>query len=228
MKQLLFLLLTATALLATDRAKAEALNSEGFALYKKGKIEAAYDKFKAALRADETYAQAAFNRLCMVSCLYETHTCELNLYISELGREVERFVGKHPNWRQKVATDSDLTTVRETFGFQRAIGRNPKVDSDLVLILEAVAWYGPAPGAYGPMSKVNFSGGYVTVHSLDILSEPIGWKVGAPMPYEVRNGVILMYDKKGAVTKGHLSESGELTFEGDHHFYTDSPDECSA
>lgn len=158
--------------------------------------------------------------------------CELDINPRDVTDQLARLLKMKPEWKTKVALDPDLTWLHKTYAFQTLLGRNPSIDADLVIMLESISWYGPNPGAYGPMGTVDFHNGYCTFTSVN-LDEEITRTISKPYPYTVSKGVISvitdekLHDGTYKVIHGKLVD-GILSFEGKSFRYTDDPDYCSA
>ena len=229
MKSLFFLLAGCAVLLSQVIDH----NSRGMKFYRAKEYQSAYEEFKKAVAIDSTRAIALFNLICTESLLLEQgKRCDLDINPKDVTDQLAILLKMKPEWATKVALDPDLTWIRNTYAFQTLIGRNPSVDADLVILLESISWYGPSPGAYGPVGTIDFSNGYCTISSLNIDGK-LEFTHSKPYPYKVLNGTIyvVMVDKKSeekqVVVKGKLSK-GTLSFEGFPFVYTDDPDHCSA
>jgi hypothetical protein len=101
--------------------------------------------------------------------------------------------------------------------------------------LVAVSWFGPAPGAFGPMGGFNFhEEGTFSYWYLDFVDDEVVRKQ-VTGEYEVSGNKVkftfdIMQEKKGTF-QGILTEKGELIFKGDaapEGPYSDDRSDCSA
>jgi tetratricopeptide (TPR) repeat protein len=225
---LVFLALEAAAL-AEPRARA--LNARGYALYKQGKLVQALALFRQATEADDRHALAHYNAACVLSLLRARgKTCEHDAYRSTILEGVRKAVRLDPKLRSRALADPDLASIRDTFGYQLLAGRSVSRTEDLRAILVAVTWYGPAPGAYGPMSGLDFhEDGTVDTWTLDVSGDRVRRRQGkARFSVEGTTVTIHVEGKRPRRQTGKLGRDGRLRFSGHLGPYTDDPDDCSA
>ena len=231
----LFVYAVLPSLASADRESARALNANGYQLYKQKKYGEALDFFKKSVEADITYGQAHYNLACTLGVLRKLRIfCEYDAYRSDIIRHLELTLKYMPSKKGKMLTDSDLTPVHDTFGWQVIKGLSPSNSGHLVTILANVTWYGPAPGAYGPMSGIEFKpDGSFRYWRLNIDTDKPR-KDYFSGKYSVSDGNIRLTfgnPPDGASGKreykGKISQAGVLQFEGIEPF-TDDPDDCSA
>ncbi|MCB9652326.1 MAG: hypothetical protein H6730_37830 [Deltaproteobacteria bacterium] len=225
MRALLALTIT-LAFAATDEARA--LNTRGYRLYKQKKYGEAAQVFSEAIDADATYALPYYNLACTLSLLRaQGKICDHDAYRSSIIELLQDAVRLDPSRRKRLATDKDLDAVRDTFGYYKLIGLSVKNPRDLRKILVAVTWYGPSPGAYGPMAGADFhADGTLSTWSLDFPEDGSVRRVPGKGTWRLEGTRVLI--KAGArEVAATLGEDGVLRFE-DESTMTDDPDECSA
>lgn len=216
---------------AEKKSAATPLNTEGYELYKKQKYAQAAAKFEQAIAADPNHALAHYNLACALSLLRTESVCEHDAYKSRIIEHLRKAVKLDETRRKKIREDSDLDSVRDTFGYHELIGYHVSEPEDVRIIISGVTWYGPAPGALGPTSGIDFDpGGLATLWVLQVDDDVPHrerhrgtWKVdGSQIVLEL----VEAYDGKTRF-QGVLQTDGRLVFEGLETF-TDDPDECSA
>ena len=127
-------------------------------------------------------------------------------------------------------TDPDLDVVHDTFTYQILLGRDPAKTEDVKKILVAVAWYGPSPGAHGPVGGIDFkNNGKLEMWSLNIGDLVTREKYKGT--YQVQGNKVFieiqLESGKNAKHVGTLSKDGRLETP-DMFTFTDDPDNCSA
>lgn len=226
---LVFLLVLAFAAAAWAAADdAQTLNREGFALYRQAKYGEAVERFRAAIAADPTCGLAHYNLACTLGVLRKKgRVCDFDAYRGDIVDHLQKALKYLPEKRAKMLTDPDLATVHDTFGFQLIRGLSPRKTADVKMILCNVNWYGPAPGAYGPMSGIAFKrDGSLRWWTLDPETGKRAYREGA---YTVDgNRVTVIFSGQQKRLEGKLHADGGLTFDGMKEPFTDDPDECSA
>lgn len=215
-------------------AEARALNVAGYRLHQAKKYPEAVAQFERSIEADPSFALAHYNLACALARLRAAgQICEHDAYRSTILEHLQEAVRLDPRRRARLRKDPDLAPVRDTFGYQRLVGRDPKDPAGFRRILEQVTWYGPAPGAYGPMSGMRFLGrGRGTGWTLVTDDEGEIRRQETRFRYEVR-GLRVRITTKGAdgeptVVEGSIDETGHLRLPGFPGPFTDDPDECSA
>ena len=221
------LALTLTLVFAASDSARE-LNTRGFRLYQHKRYAEAAQLFGQAIEADATYALPYYNLACTLSLLRaKGGVCEHDAYrgrIIELLRDAVRL---DPTRKKRLAEDKDLDAVRDTFGYYALLGLSPKRPKDLRTILVAVTWYGPSPGAFGPLSGADFhDDGTLTSWVIDFPDDGAVRRVPRKGTWRLDGTRILIRTGEREVS-ATLSEDGVLTME-DQQSMTDDPDECSA
>ncbi len=221
----------------SDRAKAKSYNTRGYALYKEGKFSEALSLFNKAIDVDSTYGQGHYNAACTLGVLRakEGPCGKHQVYKEDIVKHLLLTLKHLPHKRSKMVNDPDLRVVHDTFGWQVILGRSATKTEDVIKILSEVSWYGPSPGAYGPIAGYDFKPDMTVANwSLDIGSDNVS-RVYLNGGYEVKgnNITLIFHDKDGKEEriKGTLSPGGILIFDngkGRKTKYSDDPDECSA
>ena len=114
-------------------------------------------------------------------------------------------------------------------------GLSTHATDDVRQILVAVSWFGPAPGAFGPMSGFDFhTGGAFDYWFLVFVDDRVEQK-SVTGTFEVSgNKIEIVFDKGQARSgsfQGRLTEKGALVFAGEDAPdgpYTDDRSDCSA
>ncbi|MHB8875200.1 MAG: hypothetical protein ACYC8T_16050 [Myxococcaceae bacterium] len=136
---------------------ARQLNAQGFRLYKQGRFPEALELFKKAFDTDEGYALAHYNYAATLGVLRgQGKVCEYNAFKNIILLHLARSIELDPRRRERMKSDRDFLTVRDTVGYQKLSGRSPERPADVPVILEQVSWFGLAPGAYGPGAGLDF------------------------------------------------------------------------
>lgn len=210
---------------------ARALNARGYSLYKKGQLARALELFRQAVDADSRFALAHYNGACTLARLRaQGKVCEHDAYKSAILEGVRTAIRLDPTLKARALKDADLRPIHDTFGYQLLAGRAVSKQEDLRAILVAVSWYGPAPGAYGPMSGLDFhEDGTVDTWTLDVGGEQVRRVRGkARFVVEGSKLKLTLEGKRPRTLQGTLRRDGTLTIRGLLGPFTDDPDECSA
>ena len=220
-----------------DRAESKSLNAKGYGLYKEGQFDEALKMFRLSVKVDPTYGQAHYNIACTLGVIrMKEGPCGLHeIYKDDILKHLLLTLKYMPSKRSKMLTDPDLRPVHDTFGWQVILKRSTTNTADVIEILSAISWYGPSPGAYGPMSGFDFQkNGSVKYWFLDINADPVA-RTYVKGAYKVNeNKITITFESKTGnprTIQGTLSSGGILEFKGKEfplEKYTDSPDECSA
>ncbi|MDP8224006.1 MAG: hypothetical protein P9L99_11650 [Candidatus Lernaella stagnicola] len=226
------LLLLFSVLASAGRHEAESLNTEGFQLYKQGRYGDAAVVFRRAVAADETYGLAHYNLACTLALLRrQREVCEHDTYRGTITQHLADTLKYLPEKRSKMLTDPDLRSIHDTLFFQNLRGLSPKRDKDVREILVGVQWWGPSPGAYGPVAGVDFqSNGTFRFWALE-MGDTVERRKFAGR-FEVKGRKVILQFKQPFHGKkkliGVLRKNGVLFFESVDWRMTDEPDECSA
>lgn len=229
---LVFFVVALPALPALAQSAAQ-LNSQGFDLYKKGQFAEAIAKFREATEKDGKHALAHYNLAATLARVRnDGQVCNLEAYRSTIIAELKRSIELDPRRRKRALEDNDFASVHDTAAWQFIAGKT--VEKNGAEILQAVSWYGPSPGAYGPSSGLRFlADGKVDGWYLDLSGDDVKrvaragrWKLaGRQVTIEWAGGAADQ-PKRETWT---LDASGRLVATApNQHTYTDDPDECSA
>jgi tetratricopeptide (TPR) repeat protein len=211
------------------------LNTEGYRLYLKGKFPEALSLFRRAVTTDPAYALARYNLACTLGVLRKQGPeaiCRYDAYKSAILDQLEEAARLDPATREKIRTDPDLDTVRDTVRYLRMIGYSPTNEQDIEPILVSVSWFGPASGAFGPASKIDFlEDGTVSLSVLDTTTDVVGHSEFRGTFSAISNRIRIMLDRPldGITTlEGTMLPGGTLDIPGLPGPFTDDPHECEA
>jgi len=206
----------------------------GYRLYKQKKYARALKYFRKTVEADDKYALAHYNLACVLAIMRSKgKICEYDAYQGSIMDHLEKSIELDPRRLKRAKVDPDLKSVHGTFRYQKLLGRDPTKPGDIKKILTAIAWYGPSPGAYGPVAGMKFlKEGRVEFWSLDAQSDTIK-RVYHTGFYSVEGGkVIIQFGRAiqegNATFLGTIRPDGVLEIPSMGTNFTDDPDECSA
>ena len=198
-----------------------------------GQLDRAAQLFSKAIQADPQYGQAHYNLACALARIrIKGDICANDAYKSVILHHLNLTLKLMPSKKNKMLDDPDLESVRDTFGWQKIAGLSAEVPKDLKQILVRVQWFGPAPGAYGPVSGIDFQkNGSFRFWRLSIDENVHRQYVSGKFNLQGTR-IVLNFDKPISSTKGTRFE-GTLSWEGvlsikDLDRFTDDRDECSA
>lgn len=235
--------LTATALLGaiitapalaepptSTRQQARQHNDRGLSLHRAGKLEEGLAAFRAAIEADPEYAMGHYNVACSLALLRAAgKVCDVDAYRGAILEHLERAITLDPQRRERARVDDDLRAVHDTLGFQRVVlQRKLTTAADRRAVLVAVSWFGPSPGAYGPMSALDFHDDG-TVSGWHLVFDDDGAPKRRPLAGRFTMGaqrIELHLEGAPAPATATLRWDG-LELDGGERF-TDDPDDCSA
>jgi hypothetical protein len=221
---------------APGRNQATALNTKGFREYQAGRFPEALKLFLEATKADPTHALAEYNVAATLGVLRKKNgACEYEAFKQSILKHLTKAVELDPGRRERMKADPDLDTVRDTVGYQKLLGVDPRKPEDLPTLLEQVSWFGPGTGVYGSMVGIDFqpSGHLELWHRKveDTEGNPVktlkvrgSWKTEGSTVY-----VHLSSPLEGKMDlKATLTEDGALDFGTPELMLRDSPSECDA
>ncbi len=219
------------------RKAASALNTKGYHAYKAGEFSRALELFKQSVKIDPTYGQAHYNLASTLGVLRKREgPCgEHEVYLEDIIHSLHETLKYLPSKREKMLIDPDLIPVHDTFAWQKIRGLSPTTTEEVKQILVAVSWFGPAPGAFGPIGGFDFlEDGTFSYWYLDFASEDVVRKQ-VTGEYEVSGSRVkftfdIMQEKSGSF-QGTLTEDGSLILEGEgapEGPYSDDRSDCSA
>jgi tetratricopeptide (TPR) repeat protein len=210
-----------------DEAKARALNTEGFRLYKAGKFVQASKKFERAWKVNPDHALAHYNYAATLGVFRKKNRiCEHHALKQVIVEHLSRSVELDPSRAERMQTDPDFDSVRDTVGYQKLLKR------DLPALLENVSWFGPGEGVWGSLLK------------LDFLAEgKVALEVKVPAGSETQTQTVTgQWKTSGSAVditwsapfqgrtqwQGRLNEEGALDFGAPSLTFGDEPSDCSA
>jgi len=219
------------------RKAASALNTNGYHAYKVGEFSRALGLFKQSVKSDPTYGQAHYNLASTLGVLRKKEgACgEHEVYLEDIISSLHKTLECLPSKRERMLKDSDLIPVHDTFAWQKIRGLLTTTTEDVKKILVAVSWFGPAPGAFGPIGGFDFlEYGTFSYWYLDFTNDDVVRKQ-VTGEYEVSGNRIkftfdMMQDKSGSF-QGQLTEQGELILKGEgapEGPFSDDRSDCSA
>ncbi|TGN10583.1 tetratricopeptide repeat protein [Leptospira ilyithenensis] len=206
-------------------------NKKGIeALYKKD-YPKAIEYFQETLKSSPTDAFANYNLACTYSILLSQ--CEDAYGEDEIYKLLQKAIKSKPAYKSKLLSDQDLEILRGRYRFNEVAGIAKKV------ILTKVIWYGPSPGAYGPMDQFTFSEDGTFVYTRKTFED------GGALAQESYNGYyswetdsqfqIRFKEKSPLSEAGQRQKSrrvkyseGTLEIQDFEHTFSDSSDRCSA
>ena len=217
---------------AENQAISRQLNTEGYRLYNDKQYSEAVSRFEAAAQADPTYALPPYNLACTLCLLRGGEgTCENDAYKGRILSQLEMSILLDPNRLERAKSDGDLACIHDTLRYQKLLGYAVDDPGAVSHLLTTVAWYGPAPGAFGNMSGLNFKAdGTLSLWMLEVTDEVKTLHyTGRWLHRGSRIEVTLDKATTGGVTgfTGTLTESG-LQTDGGLGPFADIPSECSA
>jgi tetratricopeptide (TPR) repeat protein len=230
------LIVTLLLLLLTSNLLAEnaiALNTRGYQAYQAGDYAKALALFRQAVKEDPTYGQAHYNLACTLGVLRQTEgPCVHDAYLNQINDSLLATLRYLPSKRGKMLKDPDLIPVHSTFAWQKIRGLSTETTADVRQILVAVAWFGPAPGAHGPIGGFDFhEDGRFTHWYLDFSGEISRQSKSGRYEVDANRVTFLFEGAPDQNFEGTLTRDGLLLLEGEHAPqgpYSDDPSDCSA
>jgi len=219
------------------RKAASALNTKGYRAYKAGQLSKALVLFQQSVKTDPTYGQAHYNLASTLGVLRKKEgPCGYNeVYLDDIIHSLQETLKYLPSKREKMLTDADLTPVHDTFKWQMIRGLSTDKTEDVKQILVAVAWFGPAPGAFGPDGGFNFSDkDTFTYWFLEFVNDNVVHTNVSGQFQVSGNNLTIVFDKgqaRSGTFQGKLTPDGLLTFEGEgapKGPFSDDRSDCSA
>lgn len=214
------------------------LNSESISETNQKAIDAFYQKnwsqaetwFKESLKKNPNDPYANYNLACVYTILLSQ--CEELAEEQDIFRLLKKAVTYKKTYKGLMLKDKDLSLLRNTFRFNEIAGLSPKE------LFTNIFWYGPSPGAYGPISEIKFNVNGTFELSLVEFRESDGAlekpKYKGNYVWVSEKVIQLEFQKLPPAfpnqTKKRQARWKEDTLEidgFDYHF-VDSPDRCSA
>lgn len=142
---------------AAPAQSAKELNARGYRLYLERRLPEALELFRRATETDPAFALGHYNHAATLGALRKQgKVCEHGAYKSAILEGLGRAVALDRRRLARAKRDPDFDPVRDTLGWQRLLGRDPARAQDARAIVEAVTWYAPPAGPYGPPSSLDF------------------------------------------------------------------------
>lgn len=216
---------------------ASSLNTKGYLAYKAGEFSKALDLFKQAVKTDPRYGLAHYNLACTLGVLHQKEgPCgNHEVYLGDIIKSLHNTLKYLPAKREKMLTDPDLKPVHDTFAWQKIRGLSVTTTEEVQQILVAVSWFGPAPGAYGPMGGFDFlEDGTFSYWYLDLTNDDVVKKQVTGEYTVSENRVKFTFDimqERSGSFQGTLTKNGLLILEGEgvpEGPYSDDRSDCSA
>lgn len=208
------------------------LNTEGYRLYRAGQYEAALEQFRAAVKADERHALSHYNLAATLALLRgQGKVCEVEAYQGRILSALERAVQLDRRRLARAKVDPDFTSIHDTLGYQRLLGRSPRSLRDVRPLLVAVTWLGPAPGAFGNLYTLDLTDDGGFAWSQKVLDPDFHVEVTKGRWTVSGRQVTLRFEKPvdgRSEVVGELKAGGQLTFPAAGWELTDQPSECDA
>ncbi|GBF43025.1 hypothetical protein LPTSP2_23210 [Leptospira ellinghausenii] len=205
-------------------------NKKGIDALKNKDFLTAVDSFKKTLKDKPDDAFANYNLACTYSLLLaQCEDIESEVHIYNL---IQKAIKSKPSYQKKLLTDTDFVILRGKYYFQKLSGKTKKD------ILTSITWFGPSPGAYGPMDQFQFKEDGIFIYSkLDMTeSNPIG-KLEFTGRYKWINDSQLEIQFDDPSPRKEIGKNknlrvnysdGKLEIQGFDHQFTDDNDRCSA
>lgn len=205
-------------------------NKKGIDALKNKDFLTAVDSFKKTLKDKPDDAFANYNLACTYSLLLaQCEDIESELHIYNL---IQKAIKSKPSYQKKLLTDTDFVILKGKYHFQKLSGKTKKD------ILTSITWFGPSPGAYGPMDQFQFKEDGSFIYSkLDMTeSNPIGklefigrYKWINDSQLEIQFNPPSPRKEIGKYKNLRVNYSdGKLEIQGFDHQFTDDNDRCSA
>lgn len=227
----LFLLLTILSSFTLIAQSNPTSNELGIAALNKKDFENAKKYFLQTLKKNPGDAFANYNLACVYALLL--NQCELDASEDQIIELLGKAIRSKPQYKSKMLKDNDLIIVRGKYSFNALAGFSKKE------ILTKVIWYGPSPGAYGPMDQIIFlPNGTFTYSSKKFgdSGEVIQENFSGNYIWKEEENLSIQFIKKSPIEDSKLKfknlkvkiSNGVLEVEGFEHSFRDEPDRCSA
>lgn len=230
-------LLLALTLAHTPAPTARALNTEGYRLYRAGRLPEALERFRAAAEADPRYALARYNQAATLGALRKQGpqaVCSHDAFRHVITEHLAAAVALDRRRLARAQVDPDFDGVRDTVAYQRLLGLDPARPGDVARLVPRVTWWGPGVGAYGSLVKLRFAArGRVVLERREV--GEAGVRAAAPLTGTYRfapdGKVVLQFPVPVAdgqrTLEGTLDARGTLNVTG-LGALRDAPSECEA
>jgi tetratricopeptide (TPR) repeat protein len=204
-------------------------NELGIAALNKKDYGNAKKYFLQTLKKSPNDAFANYNLACVYALLL--NQCELDATEEQIIQLLEKAIRSKPQYKDKMLKDKDLAIIKGKYSFNALAGFSKKE------ILTKVIWYGPSPGAYGPLDQIIFYENGTFTYSIkkfsdsgEILQEEISGKYN----WEKEENLFIQFNKSASIQNLKSKKlnvkisNGVLEIEGFDHSFLDEPDRCSA
>lgn len=205
------------------------LNKKGVnAIYKK-EFEKAVSYFQESLKISERDAKANYNLACTYSLMIQKDFCTNMELIDKVFFHLSIATKEDSYYKSKMLKDSDLEILKSNYSFYKIAGLSKKE------ILEKVTWYGPSPGAYGPVDKFIFKANGKFIYrkiNLENSTANLEWDEATGTYSWEGEFFWLKFNKSKLnfpLSKQKVKfKDGILEVEGFDHRFSDNTDPCSA
>jgi len=213
---------------------AEQFNKKGANLYKRKRYPEALDNFYLAIDADPQYAPGHYN-LARTLAIFRKKglVCDYDAYQGAILEHLDIAIELDSSFKARALRDPAFVIIHGTYRYQMLLGMSPTKTEDVRTMFTRITWYGPSPGAYGPVSGMTFSKkGRMELLYIDFDDPEQVDRVEIQGGYSVSgNEVTIELDKPlpegDIILLGILLTDGKLDFGIIIGPFTDDPDECS-
>lgn len=206
-------------------------NKKGIEAYNKKDYPKAIEYFSDTLKSSPNDAYANYNLACVYAILLSQ--CEDIPGDDLIFKLLKKAIKNKPSYKSKLLNDEDFNSIKEGYRFQELAGKSKRN------ILTSITWYGPSPGAYGPIDQFQFKEDGTFLYS------KINLEGSGPMQRDEYQGVytwdndhqfqiqflqLSPFTGQTGKYKSHRVKYSEglLEIQGFEHSFSDSKDSCSA
>lgn len=227
MKQILTLYLSIILTGSLFGQAAAGWNKKGIDALKKKDYDKAISSFENTLKASPKDAYANYNIACAYALKIKEDNCLILEYEEKILNHLKKATAGDKSYQAKMQKDKDFDTVKSKVQFHKIAGLSPKD------ILTKVIWYGPSPGAFGPMDQFVFKADGSFIYSKKLLEDDAnpGKLTDSIGTYEWKENNLILQFKNSKEFPKKLKvkyKNNELEVEGIDHKFTDNDDPCSA
>lgn len=215
-----------------QRRQAISLNTKGLGLFAKKQYAQALPSFRQAVKADPGYPAAHWNLARTLGALRKLNKiCVHDAYLKDILDHLEKAFQLEPAFKRKLRTDSSIEPVRATLRYQRWMGHDPVNATSVAPLLQAIHWYNPGRGMYGPTAKLQFRpGGTFELQILNVQAATPRWQRFSGT-YRVQGRTVTLQLRRLVNQRqrfqGTLTPQGILQIPHLDRF-DDDPSDCSA
>ncbi|PJZ80711.1 tetratricopeptide repeat protein [Leptospira meyeri] len=214
------------------------LNSEPLSETNQKAIDAFYQKnwsqaeiwFKESLKKNPNDPYANYNLACVYTILLSQ--CEYLTEEQDVFQLLTHAVKNKKSYKSLMLKDKDLSLLRNTYRFNEIAGLSPKE------IFTNIFWFGPSPGAYGPVSEIKFDANGSFELSLVEFRESDGAlekpKFKGKYQWISEDKIQLEFQNLPSAFPNQIKKrqarwnKDKLEIDGFEYQFVDSPDRCSA